>query len=84
MNALEKRIKSEKTETIKDSLKLIDLQIEIDRLASRAAEAEGIKFDYTNLQILNKVRYTLVTALEVRDPEFMRTYLDERYAGLEE
>jgi len=83
VNILEKRIKVEKIETIKESLEYIDLQIEIERLASRAADRNKIQFDPKNLQILNKVRMALLTALEIRDPEFTRSYYDKRYEGLE-
>lgn len=83
MNALEKKIESQDSATLKETLVMLDLKIEAARLAANVVIANGRKYDFSNLQAMNKVRFTLLTVLEVRDPEFTRSYFDARYAGLE-
>ena len=84
MNALEKKIDAQDSARLKETLVMLDSKIEAARLAADIiTRFHGHKYDYSNLQAMNKVRFTLLTVLEVRDPEFTRSYFDARYAGLE-
>jgi hypothetical protein len=83
MNALEKKIDSQDSATLKETLVMLDSKIEAERLAAEVVLLSGGEYDYSNLQAMNKVRFTLLTVLEIRDPEFTRSYFDARYAGLE-
>ena len=74
MNALQTKIETQSTTALKLTLKMIDQQIAVEELTIDVTRLEGASVDYTNIQAMNKVRFTLLTVLEVRDLEFTTAY----------
>jgi hypothetical protein len=74
MNALQAKIETQSNTALKLTLKMIDQQIAAEELSIDVTRLEGEVVDYSNIQAMNKVRFTLLTVLEVRDPEFTNTY----------
>jgi len=83
MNALQAKIETQSTTSLKLTLKMIDQQIAAEKLSIDVTRLEGAVVDYTNIQAMNKVRFTLLTVLEVRDADFTNTYYDTYYDRLE-
>jgi hypothetical protein len=74
MNALQAKIETQSTSSLKLTLKMIDQQIAAEELVIDVTRLEGAVVDYTNIQAMHKVRFTLLSVLEVRDADFTNTY----------
>ena len=74
MNALQAKIESQGTSSLKLTLKMLDQQIEAESIKIEIFKLNNEVVDYSNIQAMNKVRFTLLSVLEVRDAEFTNAY----------